>query len=102
MARVFDEADYRRRLDALSTSNTPVGTEVGLLIKGFFQGDVLGPVRAHNEILLAKQEALRQARKALVKQIQAEMDKRRNDAIIPLDVQEIITGGEADELVKVP
>jgi hypothetical protein len=41
------------------------------------------------------------ARREMLKGIRAENDRVRNGAIIPIDVQEIVTG-PSDELVKVP
>ncbi|CAL77412.1 hypothetical protein BRADO3635 [Bradyrhizobium sp. ORS 278] len=100
MTRTFDEADYRRRLDAIQ-DDMSTGEEIGLLAKGLVTGTGLAPIEARRQIQTAKMEALRGARKAMVKRIRAEMDRARENAIIPLDVQEIVTG-RADELVKVP
>jgi hypothetical protein len=99
MVRILDEEDYRRRLDQAVEIST--GEEAGLLLKGFFSGDVLGPLRAKNDMLYAKQAALIKARRELLKAIRAEEDRVRNGAIIPIDVQEIVTGN-SDEIVKVP
>ena len=55
MVRILDEDDYRRRLD--QAIEIPVGEEIGLLVKGFFTGVVLGPLQARNDILLEKQKA---------------------------------------------
>ena len=99
MVRILDEDDYRRRLD--QTIEIPVGEEAGLLVKGFFTGDVFGPLRAKNDILVEKQRQLVVARREMLKAIRAENDRVREAAIIPIDVQEIVTG-PSDELVKVP
>jgi hypothetical protein len=64
-------------------------------------GDSFGPLNARKAILEAKQNELIKARRALLKAIRAENDRVRNGAIIPIDVQEIVTG-PSDELVKVP
>jgi len=99
MVRILDEADYRRRADAAIEIST--GEEAGLLLKGIFTGDSFGPLNARLAIGIAKQEALRKARKEMLKAIRAEDDRIRNGAIIPIDVQEIVTGS-SDELVQVP
>jgi hypothetical protein len=99
MVRILDEDDYRRRLD--QAIEIPVGEEIGLLVKGFFTGDVFGPLRAKNDILAEKQRQLVVARREMLKAIRAENDRVREAAIIPIDVQEIVTG-PSDELVKVP
>ena len=102
MVRVFDQADYDRRLEALRImSDISTGEELGLLAKGLVTGNAFGPLEARIEINLAKIEALRQARKEMIQAIRAEQDKARRGAIIPLDVQELATG-RGDELVKVP
>jgi hypothetical protein len=76
MVRILDEEDYRRRLDQAVEIST--GEEAGLLLKGFFSGDVLGPLRAKNDMLYAKQAALIKARRELLKAIRAEEDRVRN------------------------
>ena len=99
MVRILDQDDYDRRLQ--EAVDIPVGEEIGLLVKGFFTGDVLGPVRAKNDILVEKQRQLILARREMLKAIRAENEGVMNSAIIPIDVQEIVTG-PSDELVKVP
>ena len=99
MVRILDEDDYRRRLDQAIEIST--GEEIGLLVKGIVTGDVLGPLRAKNDILYEKQKQLVLARREMLKAIRAENDRLINSAIIPIDVQEIVTG-PSDELVKVP
>ena len=99
MVRILDEDDYRRRLD--QAIEIPVGEEIGLLVKGFFTGVVLGPLQARNDILVEKQKQLVLARREMLKAIRAENERVREAAIIPIDVQEIVTG-PSDELVKVP
>jgi hypothetical protein len=102
MVRIFDEDDYRRRLDALAASNNiSTSEEAGLLLKGMLTGTGFGPLNARQDIFLAKQRALIEARRALIRAIRAEEDKARQGAVIPLDVQEIVTGN-SDTLVKVP
>ena len=99
LVRILDEDDYRRRLD--QAIEIPVGEEAGLLVKGFFTGVVLGPLQARNDILYEKQQQLVVARREMLKAIRAENERVREAAIIPIDVQEIVTG-PSDELVKVP
>ena len=99
MVRILDDDDYRRRLDQAVEIST--GEEIGLLVKGFFTGVVLGPLQARNDILVEKQEQLVLARREMLKAIRAENDRVREAAIIPIDVQEVVTG-PSDELVKVP
>ena len=65
-------------------------------------GTGFAPLNARQNILEAKQNALIRARKEMIRAIRAEDDRVQNNAIIPIDVQEIVTGGQGDELVKVP
>lgn len=99
MARVFDEADYRARLDQAAEISTP--DEARLVIKGIFSGDSFGLLNAQKQMNIAKQNALRQARKQMMQAIRAEDDKIRATNVIPQEVQEIVTGQD-DELVQVP
>jgi hypothetical protein len=99
MVRILDEADYRRRLDAAAEIST--GEQATLLVKGILSGDAFGPLNARKAMDTAKQNALRKARREMMKAIRAEDDKARASAVIPIDVQEIATG-KSDELVKVP
>ena len=99
MVRILDEDDYRRRLDQAVEIST--GEEIGLLAKGILTGDSFGPLNARKDILIAKQNELIKARREMLKAIRAENDRVRDGAIIPIDVQEIVTG-PSDELVKVP
>ncbi|WP_456622147.1 MULTISPECIES: hypothetical protein [unclassified Bradyrhizobium] len=96
MGQVFDEADYRRRLDALDSSNISVGEEAGLIAKGGGSG----PLDARKTILFAKQQALRAARKKMIKAIRAEQDRMRQNNLLPTEVEQIVTG-KSDTLVKV-
>jgi hypothetical protein len=99
MVRILDEDDYRRRLAQAVEIST--GEEVGLLLKGIISGDSFGPLNARKNILYAQQNALIRARREMLRKIREENDRVRNGAIIPIDVQEIVTGN-SDELVKVP
>jgi hypothetical protein len=99
MVRIFDEDDYRRRLDEAGEIST--ADEAGLLLKGALTGTGFAPLNARQDIQLAKQDALRRARKEMLRAIRDEDDRVRNDAIIPIDVQKIVTGS-SDEIVKVP
>jgi hypothetical protein len=97
--RILDEDDYRRRLDQAVEIST--GEEIELLVKGILTGDSFGPLNARLAIGIAKQAELINARRAMLKAIRDEDDRVRNGAIIPIDVQEIVTG-PSDELVQVP
>jgi GTP cyclohydrolase III len=99
MVRVFDEADYRRRLDQAAEIST--GDEIKLIIKGWVTGEGSGPLDAQKAMNEAKQNALRKARKEMLQAIRAEDDRYRSNAIIPIDVTELATG-KSDELVQVP
>jgi hypothetical protein len=99
MVRIFDEDDSRRRLDEAGEIST--ADEAGLLLKGALTGTGFAPLNARQDIQLAKQDALRRARKEMLRAIREEDDRVRNGAIIPIDVQEIVTGS-SDEIVKVP
>jgi hypothetical protein len=99
MVRVFDEADYRRRLDAAAELST--SEEATLLVKSIFSGDAFGPLNARKAMDIAKQNALRKARKEMMQAIRAEDDRNRANAIIPIDVTELATG-KSDEIVQVP
>jgi hypothetical protein len=57
--------------------------------------------RSMREKTFAQQNALIRARREMLRKIREENDRVRNGAIIPIDVQEIVTGN-SDELVKVP
>lgn len=110
MGQVFDEKDYQQRLAALDTSNISLGDEVsdiGAGWSGLLNPSVVGssrigsgPLNARKDILLAKQEALRQARKAMIHAIiKAEQDQALN-GVLPTEVEQIVTG-KSDELIKV-
>jgi predicted ATP-grasp superfamily ATP-dependent carboligase len=101
MVRIFDEADYRRRLEALESNDNISFQELGLVVEGMLKGTDFGPLDARKAINQAKIQALLQARKELIRAIRAADDKVRAGAVIPIDVQEIVAGG-GDELVKVP
>ncbi|MCK1669435.1 hypothetical protein [Bradyrhizobium sp. 153] len=101
MGQVFDQADYRRRLDALDSSNISIGDEVSDIAEGWATGTGSGPLDARKSILLAKQEALRHARKELIRAIRAADDAQRANNVLPVEVEQIVTGGAADELIKV-
>ena len=89
MGKIFDGADYNRRLDG--AANVTVGTELKYIIRG--EADV--PVK----MMAAKQAALLKARKKLLKAIQDERRKRLEN-VIPVEVEEVLTGTR-DELVQV-
>lgn len=59
-----------------------------------------GPLNARKNILLAKQEALRQARKEMIKAIRAADEAQRAQSLLPVEVEQIVTGA-SDELIKV-
>jgi hypothetical protein len=99
MVRILDQDEYERRLDQAVEIST--GEEIGLLFEGVVTGDLLGPLRARDDILYEKQKRLVFARREMLKAIRAENDRISYAAIIPIDVQEIVTG-PSDELVKVP
>lgn len=110
MGQIFDEADYRRRLDALDTSNISLGAEVsdigagwsGLLNPLVHDPSKIGsgPLNARKDILQAKQDALRHARKEMINAIiKAEQDQAFNGGL-PTEVEQIVTG-QSDELIKV-
>ena len=99
MVRVLDEADYRRRLDQAADIST--GDEARLLIRGLASGDWNGPLNAQKAMNEAKINALRQARKHLMRAIRAEDDRIRASNVIPTDVWELALGS-GDELAQVP
>lgn len=97
MARVFDEADYKRRLLALEANDdVSLGQEIGFALSGDEAG-----LNARKDINLVKAEALRTARKEMVRAIRAAQEYALADAVIPLDVTETAFG-KSDDLVKVP
>jgi len=100
MVRILDEEDYRRRLDQAGEIST--SDEAALVLKGALTGTGFAPLNARQNILEAKQNALIKARREMLRAIRAEDDRVQNSAVIPIDVQEIVTGGQGDELVKVP
>ncbi|WP_018456806.1 hypothetical protein [Bradyrhizobium sp. WSM4349] len=100
MAQVFDEKDYRRRLAALATSEISVREEAGLIWQGWVTATGSGPLDARKAIMEAKREALRQARKEMIRAIvKAEQDQAVNGGL-PTEVEQIVTG-PSDELIKV-
>jgi len=99
MVRILDEDDYRRRLDQAVEIST--SEEASLLLKGALTGTGFTPLNARQNILEAKQNASIKARREMLHAIRAEDDRVQNGAFIPIDVQEIVTGGQGDELVKV-
>ncbi|MGJ5149867.1 hypothetical protein [Bradyrhizobium sp. HKCCYLR1023] len=100
MGRVFDEADYRRRLDQAAEMST--GEEAKLILRGLAGGVWNAELEARKTMDRAKQEALRKARKEMIRAIRAEDDRQRQNAFLPREVEEIVTGSPGDELVKVP
>lgn len=106
MGRVFSEDDYQRRLDELDASNVSVGQEVGLIWEGAMDyGAGSGAARVLNakkDIMRAKQEALRQARKAMINAIRAAEREQSFNSILPTEVEEIATGSPGEQLIKVP
>jgi hypothetical protein len=110
MGHVFDEKDYRQRLDALDSSNISLGDEISDigsgwagLINPFTRNSAAigsGPLDARKTILEAKQNALRQARKEMIRAIiKAEQDQAFNGGL-PTEVEQIVTG-QSDKLIKV-
>jgi hypothetical protein len=100
MGQVFDEADYRRKLDALDSSNIGIGEEAGLIAEGWAKGSGSGPLDAKKNVLAAKQRGLRDTRKKMIKAIRAEEEKMRQNDLLPVEVEQIVTG-QSDMLVKV-
>lgn len=100
MGQVFDEADYRRKLDALDSSNIAIGDEASDIAEGWLKGTGSGPLDARKQILEAKQLALRQARKEMIHAIRAaERDQSLNGGL-PTEVEQIVTA-KSDDLIKV-
>lgn len=95
MGRVFDEVDYRRRLEAAQDEIT-TRTELRFIANGDLRG--LNALKAHQE---AKEAALKQARKQMMRAISDEMKDQALNGVVPTEVEEIVTGS-GDELVKVP
>lgn len=94
MGQVFDGADYERRLEA-AQNEISLGTELRLIASGDAKG--LDALKVHQE---AKMQALRLARKQMLKAIQqAERDQAYN-GLVPAEVEEIVSG-PSDELVRV-
>lgn len=110
MGQIFDEADYRRRLDALDSSNITMGQEAsdiwagwkGLMNPLVFDSSKIGsgPLDARKSILAAKQDALRRTRKKMIQAIRAEEDKALQNNVLPTEVEQIVTGN-SDVLIKV-
>jgi hypothetical protein len=91
MGRIFDEEDFRRRLE--QAEDIPVKDEVRLIFDG---ADALAARKAMDD---AKTNALRKARKKMIRAIREEDDRRRYNGLVPSEVEEIVTGSH-DELVK--
>ncbi|MGM4955690.1 hypothetical protein ACT4MK_10070 [Bradyrhizobium barranii] len=94
MGRVFDEADYRGRLKA-AENEIGSATELKFIARGDLQG--LRAEQAHRD---AKINALRQARKQMLRAIDKEQADRALNGFLPESVEEIVTG-PSDELVKI-
>ncbi|MGY3689947.1 hypothetical protein ACVIGA_000027 [Bradyrhizobium sp. USDA 3240] len=94
MGKVFDGADYERRVDAARNSIS-VGEEAKFVITG----DLVG-LNARKAFQEAKELALRKARKKMLDRIrQEEADHALND-LIPTEVEEVVNGSH-DEIVSV-
>jgi hypothetical protein len=65
--------DYRRRLDEAGEIST--ADEASLLLKGALTGTGFAPLNARQDIQLAKQDALRRARKEMLRAIREEDDR---------------------------
>lgn len=112
MGRVFNEADYQRRLQELDSSEITLGQELsdigsgwaGLMNPAEFGSNAIGtgPLNARKDMLAAKKEALRQARKAMISAIRATEREQRFNSVVPTEVEEIATGAPGEQLVKVP
>lgn len=110
MGQVFDEADYRQRLAALENSEISLGDEVSDIWSGWkglmnpfeFNSDKIGngPANARKQILEAKREALRQARKAMIHAIVKAQQDQAFNGLLPTEVEQIVTG-RSDDLIKV-
>lgn len=94
MGRVFDEADYLRRLEA-AQNEISTGTELRFIANADLRG--LNATKAHQA---AKEEALRQARKQMLAAIEAASRDQALNGALPTEVEEIVTG-PSDELVKI-
>lgn len=94
MGQVFDEADYRRRLEA---ARKPISTreEIGYILSSDLPG-----LNARKAFEDAKVAALEKAREKMLDAIErAERDHRLN-GFLPTEVEEIVNG-PSDELVRV-
>ena len=88
--KVFDEASYRARLDALQKPLS--GTlELKLIVKG--------EVFAHDAIQQAKVNALKQAKQKLKRAIAEEESKRFLERPLTQQITVDLSGGEDEELV---
>lgn len=94
MGKVFDEADYQRKLDA-ARNDISFGEELKFIAKGDSTG--LSARKAFED---AKQDALRRARKKMLNRIDEEARDRSRSSLIPIEVEEIVTG-KHDDLVQV-
>ena len=92
MGQVIDEAEFQQRLRRLDTSEYGRGEELRLVASG--------QLAARKNIDIAKQNALLKARKKLAHAIAEQEQKMREQGLLPVEVEEIVTG-RSDELVKV-
>ncbi|UGY23183.1 hypothetical protein HU675_0035290 [Bradyrhizobium septentrionale] len=94
MGKVFDGADYERKLDA-ARNGISTSEEARFVITGDLAG--LDARKAFQE---AKERALMKARAKMLQRIDQEMTDRDRDGVLPTEVEEIVTGPH-DELVSV-
>ncbi|WP_246709737.1 hypothetical protein [Bradyrhizobium sp. 6(2017)] len=94
MGKVFDGADYERKLDA-ARNGISTSEEARFVITGDLAG--LNARKAFQE---AKERALMKARKKMLDRIEQEQADHALNDWIPTEVEEIVTGPN-DEIVSV-
>lgn len=100
MRQTFDEADFQRKLDQLETSNISASEETSLIWEGWTNSTGSRPLDAKKDILLAKQKALREARKKMIEAIRKENEKFSVLGLLPSGVDVIVDPRE--KLMKLP
>ncbi|MHC2241493.1 hypothetical protein [Bradyrhizobium elkanii] len=94
MGKVFDEADYQRKLDA-ARNGISTREEARFVITGDLAG-----LNARKAFQDAKERALMKARKEMLDRINQEQQDHALNDLVPTEVEEIVTGPH-DEIVSV-
>jgi len=93
MTEIADPAAFEQRLDQLR-ANAP--DELTGLVRGIITGDPVGAVETQKALQEAKERALLFAAKQTARAIAEQEQRARDAAIIPIEVEAIVTDPPAD------